>query len=121
MRTAIEFARRTKRPLHVVAVVEQGVPELELLHAHLKVAAKMADAASIYCTTEAVRGHVAQVISDRAQALSPWLVVMGRTGLDSEPDTPDVGPNVERVLRKVSSNVLVVARSAAANEAQAAE
>jgi nucleotide-binding universal stress UspA family protein len=110
LRAALGLAKALGRSLAVIAVQEPSRPESALLVGHLEIASRIAREAGIAVTTTLLEGAVRAEIASHVEATRPWLLVLGRTGIDAGPDATEIGGLVEHLVRTATCNVLVSSR-----------
>ncbi len=86
-------------------IIDTGLAQI--YQSHLEVAAKLASEEGAEVTKTLLDGKTFQKIHDHARKTKPWLLVMGRIGLHSEPDDPELGSNSENLLRLSECDVLL--------------
>lgn len=122
LRTASSLAKTTERPLDIVACLSDRPDDDALLESLLPVVRKTAKSSGATARCTILEGPASAALAEHARQTAPWLVVVGREGLDAEPDDPQLGSTVEYLVRRCPSNVLAVSRSVATPSAgQAAE
>ena len=106
-KSAVTLASTTGRSLEVVVVHEPGSPADELLEAHLNLARKVAKAHDVKVRTTALDGHASEALVEHIERTSPWLVAVGRHGIDALEQGDEVGSLTEHLVRFSGCNVLV--------------
>ena len=104
LRSALALAEATDKAIELIAVLSEDAEEAALQRAHLQVARDMVDAASRPSTTKKLTGQVVPALIDYVNEAKPFVLVVGRTGLD---ESPELGATAERVVRHVQCNILV--------------
>jgi len=90
-------------------IIDTGLAQI--YQSHLDVAEQMANAEGMEVTKTLLDGKTFQKIHDHAHKTKPWLLVMGRIGLHSDPTDSDLGSNSENLLRICESDVLLTTAS----------
>ena len=111
LRAACHFAEKTNRSVEILAVHSQDAASKELLEAHLSLAKRMVEDADISVQTTFIEGNPIVDIERHVERTSPWLLIVGRYGVDADIEGPELGSSVEHLVRHASSNVLVVAQT----------
>ena len=62
-----------------------------------------------------------ETIANHVERANPWLLVVGRHGVDASVDAPELGSVVEHMIRTAASNVLVVAKTGLPDEITASD
>jgi nucleotide-binding universal stress UspA family protein len=109
LRTACGFAELTGRDLEIVAVHTPDSGDEALLDAHLSLARQVVRARGLKVRTTTLDGHAADAIAEHLTDSGAWLLVVGRHGLDTNSDAPEIGAVAEGVVRGSPVNVLVTA------------
>ncbi len=86
-------------------IIDTGLAQI--YQSHLDVAAKLAGEEGTEVTKTLLDGKTFQKIHDHARKTKPWLLVMGRIGLHSDPEDPELGSNSENLLRLSECDVLL--------------
>jgi nucleotide-binding universal stress UspA family protein len=121
---ACRLARITGRPIEIVTARAADDPAREVLDAHLALAARLARGHEVTTTVRVLVPGEDEGVADQSGAPAatavlrhvetcrPWLVVMGRHGIDADARAPELGSLVERMIGAAPCNVLVAARMA---------
>lgn len=110
LQPALGLAKALGRAVEVVAVQEPARPESALLADHLAMASSIARPAGVAATVTLLQGPVRAEIARHVEATRPWLLVVGRTGIDAGDDSTEIGGLVEHLVRMAACNVLVSSR-----------
>jgi nucleotide-binding universal stress UspA family protein len=110
LQTACELAKVNNRPLEVVAVHNPEHAGEELIEAHLNLARQVARSHKLSVRTTLLDGSAATALVEYLEGSNPWLVVLGRHGLDTTEVGSDLGSVTEHVLRFGPSNMLIVSQ-----------
>jgi nucleotide-binding universal stress UspA family protein len=106
-KSACSMAAVTERPLEIVVVHEPDSPADELLEAHQAMARKVAKSRGVKVRTTALEGQASEALLEYVERTSPWLLAIGRHGIDAGEGELEVGSLTEHVIRFSGSNVLV--------------
>ncbi len=87
-------------------IIDSGLAKI--YQANLELARRVASAEGVALKTTLLAGKPFQQILKYVRETRPWLLVMGRVGIHSEPGM-DLGSNTENVLRMSPCNVLLAA------------
>lgn len=107
LRSALDLAKATGRSIEVVGV---HVPELggeALLDAHLSLARQVVRDAGLKVRTTALDGPAEDALLEHAESTNPWLLVLGRHGIDADDESPAIGSLTESLVRSAPCNLLV--------------
>ncbi len=107
---ALELGKTFGKHVQAILVRNPERPEDALLEQHLKVVTGIAGRKSRGFDASLLEGKATRVILDHTAYAMPWLVVVGRTGIDAI-DDDDLGSTAERIVRESAHNVLVVSRT----------
>ncbi len=108
LRAACWMAGASGRRLELLTVLpDDDEAEETLLQAHLEVSRKYARKQGIRAVTTLMDGAVIPTLLAHIERTRPWLVALGRTGIDSESGALDLGSVTEALLRSASSHLLV--------------
>jgi len=121
LRSACYFAEQTNRSIEILAVHSGDDTSKELLEAHLALAKRMAEERDLRVQTTFIEGNPVVDIERHVDSTNPWLLILGRYGVDADIDAPDLGSAVEHLVRHASSNVLVVAQTSLPEDSVAHE
>ena len=91
-------------------VIDTGLAQIYL--SHLEVAAKMAADAGVEIRKTLLDGKAFQKVLNHARKTSPWLLVVGRSGIHSAKGETELGSNTENLLRNAPCDVLLTTRLA---------
>ena len=91
-------------------IIDTGLAQI--YQSHLEVAHQMAGAEGTEVGKTLLDGKTFQKIHDHATKTKPWLLVLGRIGVHSDPDDPDLGSNSENLLRLSECDILLTTRVA---------
>jgi nucleotide-binding universal stress UspA family protein len=114
LEAACALAKLEERPLEIIAVA--GTGEDDVLAAHLEVAASRAQTLGVKAATRLLAGDSLSALNDYAAERSPWLLVVGKLGIDADPQV-EVGSTTEGLVRTAPCNVLVSSRTFAPAQA----
>ncbi len=89
-------------------VIDTGLAQIYL--SHLEVAAKMAAAVGVEIQKTLLDGKAFQKVLNHARKTSPWLLVVGRTGIHSGKDETDLGSNTANLFRSAPCDILLTTR-----------
>jgi len=111
------FRFREQERLHT-EIIDKGLARI--YRNHLDAAVRLAESEGVGATQKLLSGKpCAQIIRHVAET-SPWLLVMGRTGVHAT-ETLDIGSTTENCLRYSGCSVLVVSSEAASLESTEAQ
>ncbi len=96
------------RHIHIVGVTTETY-EREILEAHLELAQDFVSRHELQATTTCLEGAPVETILAWLGEHSPWMVVLGRNGIDASAGEEDLGSLVEALIRTAPCNVLVAA------------
>ncbi|MGD9765318.1 MAG: universal stress protein [Candidatus Binatia bacterium] len=91
-------------------VIDTGLAQIYL--SHLEVAGKMAAEAGFEIQKTLLDGKAFQKILNHIRKSPPWLLIIGRTGVHSGKDEPDLGSNAANLFRSAPCDVLLTTRVA---------
>ena len=91
-------------------IIDTGLAQI--YQSHLEVAEQMAGAEGTEVEKILLDGKTFQKIHDHARKTTPWLLVLGRIGVHSDPDERALGSNTENLLRLSECDVLLTTRVA---------
>ncbi len=91
-------------------IIDTGLAQI--YQSHLEVAEQMAGAESMEVQKTLLDGKTFQKIHDHARKTKPWLLVLGRIGVHSDPEDTALGSNSENLLRLSECDVLLTTRLA---------
>jgi len=86
-------------------IIDTGLAQI--YQSHLEVAAKMAATEGIQVGKTLLDGKTFQKIHDHACKTKPWLLVLGRIGVHSDPEDTNLGSNTENLLRLSECDILL--------------
>jgi len=88
-------------------IIDSGLAKI--YQGHLDVAKIIAEKEKVEIETRLLSGKAFEKILQFTEEEKPWLLIMGRIGIHSDPDM-DIGSNTENVLRSSKSHVLISSR-----------
>ena len=91
-------------------IIDTGLAQI--YQSHLEVAEQMAGAEGMQVRKTLLDGKTFQKIHDHARKTRPWLLVLGRIGIHSDPEDPALGSNSENLLRLSECDILLTTRLA---------
>ena len=91
-------------------IIDTGLAQI--YQSHLEVAEQMAGVEGTEVSKTLLDGKTFQKIHDHARKTKPWLLVLGRIGVHSDPDDRALGSNSENLLRLSECDVLLTTRMA---------
>ena len=91
-------------------IIDTGLAQI--YQSHLEVAEQMAGAEGMQVRKTLLDGKTFQKIHDHARKTRPWLLVLGRIGIHSDPEDPALGSNSENLLRLSECDILLTTRVA---------
>ncbi len=91
-------------------IIDTGLAQI--YQSHLEVAEQMAGVEGTEVSKTLLDGKTFQKIHDHARKTKPWLLVLGRIGVHSDPDERVLGSNSENLLRLAECDVLLTTRVA---------
>ena len=91
-------------------IIDTGLAQI--YQSHLEVAQQMAGAKGTEVDKTLLDGKTFQKIHDHANKTRPWLLVLGRIGVHSDPEERALGSNTENLLRLSECDVLLTTRVA---------
>jgi nucleotide-binding universal stress UspA family protein len=121
LKAACDIAEKTGRSMEIVAVHADDSTAQELLDAHVTLARRMVTERDIPVLANTLNGVPMETIANHVERANPWLLVVGRHGVDASADAPELGSVVEHVIRSATSNVLVVAQTGLPDEMTASD
>jgi len=86
-------------------IIDTGLAQI--YQSHLDVAEKLANEQGMQVSKTLLDGKTFQKIHDHVHKTQPWLLVMGRIGLHSDPNDTALGSNSENLLRLSESDILL--------------
>jgi nucleotide-binding universal stress UspA family protein len=122
--TACRLASSFAKSVEILAAAPSGSDEVALLRAHLEVAERHARSLGITATSRLLDGSSRDALTDEARREPPWLLVVGRSGIDGveegngQTDAPVIGSTTEHLVRYAPCNVLVSGRAPATAPAE---
>ncbi len=90
-------------------IIDTGLAQI--YQSHLDVAARLAEEKGVTVKKTLLDGKAFQKVLDHARKTSPWLLVVGRTGIHSGPEETGLGSNAENLLRTVPCDILLTTRA----------
>jgi nucleotide-binding universal stress UspA family protein len=118
LRTACVLAKTYNRMLEVVTVLRSensDVEEDNLLRQHLDVARGYARDQGLLVSASELEGDATKAILDHAERSQPWLLALGRTGIDGD-GSECLGSVAERIVRRAPGNVFCSGTSVHASQ-----
>ncbi len=103
-RAAKVFRFEEQNQLHE-EIIDTGLAQI--YQSHLEVAEKMLNDKGLEVEKVLLDGKVFQKILDYTRKNPPWLLMLGRIGVHSDKDDPDLGSNTDTLLRLVDCDVLL--------------
>jgi nucleotide-binding universal stress UspA family protein len=91
-------------------IIDTGLAQI--YQSHLEVAETMAQAEGAEVKKTLLDGKAFQKILDHVRKTNPWLLVLGRIGVHSDPQETGLGSNAENLLRTCPCDVLLTTRTA---------
>jgi nucleotide-binding universal stress UspA family protein len=88
-------------------IIDSGLAKI--YQGHLDVARRIAADEGVEITTRLLAGKAFEELLKYAMETKPWLMLLGRIGIHSEPDM-DLGSATENLLRQAPCNLLLSAR-----------
>jgi len=107
LKAAARLAEATGRDVEVVSVHEPGRAGEELLEAHLSQARRYLRKEGLKARTTSLDGAAAETLMQYARDASPWLLAVGRYGIDALETDPSLGTVTEHLIRGSDVNLLV--------------
>ncbi len=89
-------------------IIDTGLAQI--YESHLEVAQQMAGAEGMEVRKTLLDGKTFQKIHDHVRKTKPWLLVLGRIGVHSDPEDPALGSNSENLLRLSDCDILLTTR-----------
>jgi nucleotide-binding universal stress UspA family protein len=97
------------RPIQILGVTGENIYEQEILAAHLDLARDFVVRQQMDVNVTLLSGATVETIVSALQESTPWLVAVGRDGLDGDQDNNEIGSLVEALIRTSPCNVLIAA------------
>ncbi len=91
-------------------IIDTGLAQI--YQSHLEVAQQMAGSEGMEVAKTLLDGKTFQKIHDHARKSKPWLLVLGRIGVHSDPGDLELGSTTENLLRLADCDVLLTTRLA---------
>ncbi len=88
-------------------IIDSGLAKI--YQAHLDVSKVIAEKENAEIETKLLSGKAFEKILQFAKEEKPWLMILGRIGVHSDPDM-DLGSNTENVLRSAKCHILISSR-----------
>ncbi|MDP6943680.1 MAG: universal stress protein, partial [Myxococcota bacterium] len=104
---ACSLAEAAGRTLDILVVHEPDSQADGLLEAHLALARKVAKGRGLKVRTTALDGLPFDVLNEHITRTAPWLIAVGRHGIDAGELDREVGSLTEHLIRSADCNVLV--------------
>ena len=111
LEAASRIAKLSGRAIEVVVVHEDNRPGESLLDAHLAMARKLLKARGHKVRATTLDGPVADTLAGHIEDTQPWLLAVGRYGVDAADEAPAVGSVTEALVRECGCNLLVGGRA----------
>ena len=89
-------------------IIDTGLAQI--YQSHLEVADKMLKEKGMEVEKVLLDGKAFQKILDYARKNPPWLLVVGRIGVHSDPEDSDLGSNTDNLLRMAPCDILLNSR-----------
>jgi nucleotide-binding universal stress UspA family protein len=99
------------RPIEILSICGENLGEQEILAAHLELASDFVVRQGLDVSTTQCQGATIETVIDTLEKNTPWLVAVGRNGLDADVGSEEIGSLVEILLRTSPCNVLIAAGS----------
>jgi len=91
-------------------IIDTGLAQI--YQSHLEVAETMALGQGVELKKTLLDGKAFQKILDHVRKTNPWLLVLGRIGVHSDPTETGLGSNTENLLRSCPCDVLLTTKTA---------
>ncbi len=91
-------------------IIDTGLAQI--YQSHLEVAQQMAGTEGMEVRKTLLDGKTFQKIHDHARKTKPWLLILGRIGVHSDPEELALGSNSENLLRLSECDILLTTRLA---------
>jgi nucleotide-binding universal stress UspA family protein/predicted Zn-ribbon and HTH transcriptional regulator len=98
------FRFKEQEQLHE-EIIDTGLAKI--YQSHLEVARQIADEDGVEIQLTLLPGKAFEKVLQHARKVKPWLLVLGRIGIHSQPDDLDLGSNTENLLRLAPCHVLL--------------
>jgi nucleotide-binding universal stress UspA family protein/predicted Zn-ribbon and HTH transcriptional regulator len=98
------FRFKEQEQLHE-EIIDTGLAKI--YQSHLEVARQIADEDGMEIQLTLLPGKAFEKVLQHARKVKPWLLVLGRIGIHSQPDDLDLGSNTENLLRLAPCHVLL--------------
>lgn len=85
-------------------IIDSGLAKI--YQGHLEVSKVIAEKENAEIETKLLSGKAFEKITQFVNEEKPWLLIMGRLGVHSDPDM-DIGSNTENTLRLIKNNILI--------------
>ena len=108
-RAAKVFRFEEQNQLHE-EIIDTGLAQI--YQSHLEVAQQMAGSEGMEVGKTLLDGKTFQKIHDHASKTKPWLLVLGRIGVHSDPEDVELGSTTENLLRLSECDLLLTTRLA---------
>ncbi|MCH8890361.1 MAG: universal stress protein, partial [Myxococcales bacterium] len=89
-------------------IIDTGLAQI--YQSHLEVAQQMAGTEGMEVGKTLLDGKTFQKIQDHARKTKPWLLILGRIGVHSDPEELALGSNSENLLRLSECDILLTTR-----------
>lgn len=102
------FRFKEQEQLHE-EIIDTGLAKI--YQSHLEVAREIAQAEGVEMQLTLLPGKAFEKLLQHARKVQPWLLILGRIGIHSQPGEVDLGSNTENLLRLAPCNVLLSSRT----------
>jgi len=115
--TACHIARSFDKHVEILTAQDPDSEDAALMRAHLEIAERHAHkegvrASSRLLAISAAEESARAAIAAAVKSDAPWLLVVGRSGIDASADAASIGSFTEHLVRHAPCNVLICARPA---------
>jgi nucleotide-binding universal stress UspA family protein len=100
------FRFKEQEQLHE-EIIDTGLAKI--YQSHLEIGKKLAGDEGVDLAITLLDGKCFEKLLQFCRKEQPWLLILGRVGVHSDPDEPDLGSNTENLLRLAPCNVLLTA------------
>jgi len=105
---ACTLARAFNKKVQIVAVHDPKLEEKSLMEGHLELASRLArQRHDTNASTLLLEGEALAALLAHSETASPWLLLAGRSGIDTADREPELGVTAERLVRHATCNVLL--------------
>ena len=98
------FRFKEQEQLHE-EIIDTGLAKI--YQSHLEVAREIARADGVDVQLTLLPGKAFEKLLQHARKVKPWMLILGRIGIHSQPGEVDLGSNTENLLRLVPCHVLL--------------